>query len=277
MAVASLRTVFQDGAERNPGVMILEMLDSTKPSEVDKMVQSANIRRMREVAEHIDQTARPLTDRVKSQKAELFPEDERPSRDILSALRATINGKLPAITQAIDPVQRGNLELWKEKADGYMLAAQDDRAVDRQLIFCHKFNAQLDVWHAALNPPPEPPADPEVQASLQRQGYTDVIDRLRRFAVDESLTARFQGIVLQSIAQRLSALHLSQKQSVGIERLPFFTQHANANVHNFSLERFRQAEELTLQQQFEADLHLNLLWDRIAAQVHPGLNPPQTV
>ncbi len=286
MAVA-LRTVFEDNTRHNPATMIFGFLDSTRPSEAAKIVQSANLKRMQQVGELINQTARSLTDRVQAQKSELFEDDPRPSREILNALSNAADDKLVAIDARLAPAPNGVMvELWGH-ARSFARAAQTPAAMDRMIVFFHKFNAHLDAWQAQY---PDAPAAPD--AVQITQSYQETNEMLKKFIVPERLTQRFQAVVHPQagagfntadhtqMSRCLGALHESQRTSASLiefePRRESFSQFAQAHFQDFSLQRFLEAEEIIFQAQSEIDHDLNHLWDLIGSTVHLGPNLPQT-
>ncbi len=285
MAAPTLHTVFQDGTKHNPATVILGFTDSTQTSEVDTLVRIANLKRMQQVGELVGQTARSLTDRVQVQKRELFEDDPRTSREILDALSEAANGKMTAIEARLDPHQKNSMhELWGH-ARIFAREAQTPAAMDRMIIFFHKFNAHLDVWQAQY---PDAPAVPD--AVQIAQSYQETNERLKKFIVPERLTQRFQAVVhpqagagfntadLTQMGRCLGALHESQRTAASLIEpgRVAFSQFAQAHLQNFSVQRFLKAEEIAFRTQFEADLDLNLLWDAIATRVPHGPNPPRT-
>ena len=275
-------------------------------SEVSKECRDLIYRRMQRVAFEILQRDRPFTDKISAEKRFLFPPvdvatvaEEVPAvpprlpRQTLEDLRATATEKMPPIELALQEFQErlSVLQMWSTKAHAFAQNTLGNGAIDRQMVFFHKFNAHLDEWHAQFIPP-DPPAvvDPTEQAEQLTQSYEKAIALLKRFVIDESLTRRFQAIIQPELEGKpgfnienstqmpecLKALVKSQRQELSESMRAKFDAYTLARENDFSLARFRTAEEITLHEQFEADLHLNRLWQQILNRLNLDVDPTRT-
>lgn len=264
MQAVTLDTILNLGGDHNPKTAIFgEYLQDASLSLVSKAFHAANVQAIAQAGRRIALDDKISGSSMQERAARICGEEELEATTtrLFEETTARIQ-EIPlqpndrrkiALTTCLEKV-RQIYQRWMQENQ----PAARERHAERFVVYLDEIKRLLAELPQELNPAPV--------GEQQEDPYRQLLETGKKFIVAESLAERFK-----TAGSSFSALHASQKNSVEFSQ-PQRERFSQLEPRTFAAERFRKAEEIVLDAEFEREISLSQLWSQVRGIVNAG--PP---
>lgn len=263
MSGATLNRILNLGSHNLKSEIIGGYLQDTRLSRVSKAFREANSEAMVQTGRHLAMEDKASVTGVQESAKELFGNSNR--EETLQRMFSEVSAKIDNLPVPAAGHSNAGFRMSVEKFGALYQRTLQETDPQVKELRAERFILFIDKIHKNLAKIPREVNFAEPTELQAYEGHVQELIRIsNQFIVRERVAERFkQGF------SSFASLHTSQKNAVAFSETQS-VRFAQLEPHTFSLERFRKAEEIVFDAEYEQDVALSQLWTDVRAIIHVG-------